>query len=408
MKLTIRKKLLGLSFIAIVIPLIISAAVIVYIVNKKSSDESIKRIQSNSHVATTQYARRMQALSITAKQMAITALQYDFVEVFARAANPPTAALAAQYNLERDKAVNVMDILKKQTGADYVILADANGRVIHSLNNPQGRGTDLGVIDPMLREALGSRKVNYGSLKLPIDFVSLEKMDAFLSLGAQKKSIEAALAMEVVVPLILGGDLRGALLVGDVLNNDNTMVDELKTMLFRENPEAGSATIYLNEIAIASSRSGTFGRGIGDNISKAIYDLVERNGKEYIGPETIGNFNYVSAYVPVKDITNRVIGIYSVSMREEWFLEFQTFIRNFIVVVILAAIVISILLTYITAGRLTRPIEDITEAANKISLGDLDVSIQVKTAGDEIERLGESLERMRVSLKSAIERLRRR
>ncbi|HOT00919.1 MAG TPA: HAMP domain-containing protein, partial [Acidobacteriota bacterium] len=58
--------------------------------------------------------------------------------------------------------------------------------------------------------------------------------------------------------------------------------------------------------------------------------------------------------------------------------------------------------------RMTKPIEMITEAANKISLGDLDVPIQVKTGGDEIGRLADSLDRMRISLKSAIERLRKR
>jgi methyl-accepting chemotaxis protein len=80
----------------------------------------------------------------------------------------------------------------------------------------------------------------------------------------------------------------------------------------------------------------------------------------------------------------------------------------FVIIVIGIAILFSILLTYIAAGRLTRPIEEITEAANKISLGDLDVPIQVASEGDEIGELGESLERMRISLKSAIERLRRR
>jgi methyl-accepting chemotaxis protein len=65
-------------------------------------------------------------------------------------------------------------------------------------------------------------------------------------------------------------------------------------------------------------------------------------------------------------------------------------------------------LTWFTAGRLTKPIEEITEAADKISLGELDISIQVRASGDEIEKLANSLERMRVSLKSAIERLRKR
>lgn len=407
MKLTIRKKLLGLSFIAIVIPLIISAAVIVFIVTKKSSEESIKKIQTNSNIATTQYARRMQAISTATKELAITALQYDFVDAFVRAP-VPNPAVNAQNELEKRKAINVMEINRKQVDLDYLILTDGRGRVLYRVNNSDHRGDDLAGVDAMVRETIGTRKVNFGSVKLPIDFISAEKLDDALNLGTQKKAIEAALAMEVAVPLIIGDELRGVLVGGDILNNDNTLVDELKQTLFRENLEAGSATIYLGDTAIASSRSGAYGRGIGDTVAPDIYKLVMDQGKEFIGPESIGTTNYISAYVPIKDLSQKIVGIYAVSVREEWFRAFQNFIRNFVVLIIGIAILFSILLTYITAGRLTKPIEEITEAADKISLGDLDVAIKVKTAGDEIEQLGESIDRMRISLKSAIERLRRR
>lgn len=406
MKLTIRKKLLGLSFIAIVIPLLVSAAVIIYIVSNESSKESIKRINTNANVAITQYGRRMNNISTAAKQLAISALQYDFVESFR--GTGATAAQAAQLELERRKAANVMDINRKQVGLDYLILTDETGKVLYRVNNPEQRRDDLAAIDPLLRAALDTRKVIFGSTRLPIDFVSMEKLDDTLNLGLQKKSTESALSMEVVVPLILGDQFRGALLTGDIINNDNALVDDLKQMVFRDMPEAGSATIYLGGVAVASSRKGTFGRGIGDSVSPEINDRVLSQGKDFIGPETINNVNYISAYVPIKDVTNKIIGIYSVSVQEQWFHQFRDFIRNFIIIVIVAAIVISILITYIAATRLTKPIEEITEAANRISLGDLEIPIQVKAAGDEIERLGESLDRMRISLKSAIERLRRR
>lgn len=406
MKLTIRKKLLGLSFIAIVIPLIISAAVIVFIVTQKTQDESLDKIRTNSAIATAQYTRRMQEISKGAKELAIAALQYGFVESLTRG-GAPNPALQAQYDLDRKKATNVLEIVKGQIELDYLTLTDSRGRVIYRVNNPSQRGDDIAALDPMVREALGSKKVIFGSTKLPLDFMSQEKMDDRLTLGNQKKAVEAALGMEVVVPLMIGQDLQGAIVAGDVLNNDNTLVDELKRMLFKENFEAGAATIYLGETAIASSRSGTFGRGVGETISQEILNYVLKQGKEFIGTETIGDTSYISAYVPIKDIANQIIGIYSVSVRETWFRQFQNYIRNFVIIVIVVAILFSILLTYITAGRLTKPIEEITEAANKISLGDMDVPIQVKS-GDEIEKLGDSLERMRISLKSAIERLRRR
>lgn len=406
MKLTIRTKLLGLSLFAIVIPLIISAAVIVVIVTQKTLDESLAKIRANSDIATTQYAQRMNEIKENTKLLAINALQYDFIAAISQ--NPASPAAAGQADLERRKAINVLEFTKQQLRIDYLILTDGRGRVLYRVNNPGQRNDDLAAMDPMLREALSNRKVVYGSVKLPIDYMSQEKMEDALAVGTQKKQIEAALGMEVVVPLIIGDEIRGALIAGDVLNNDNTLVDQLKQMVYKENIEAGSATLYLGETAVASSRSGASGRGVGETITQEIFNYVLNQGKEFIGTETIGEISYVSAYVPIKDISNQIIGIYSVSVRETWFRQFQNYIRNFIIIVIGAAILFSVLLTYIVATRMTKPIEMITEAANKISLGDLDVPIQVKTGGDEIGRLADSLDRMRISLKSAIERLRKR
>ncbi len=399
MKLTIRKKLLGLSFIAIVIPLIISAVVIVFIVTRKTQDESLQKISTNSYIATEQYGSRIQAITNATKELAVTALQYGFTQNLA----------AGNTSLDMRKAVNILDNFRNYNHLDYLIITDNKGQVIYRVNNPDQKGDNLADQNVMLQDALARNQVIFGSVKLPIDFMSMEKLDNAMNVGNQQKAMEAALAMQVVIPLaVQENELQGAIIAGDVLNNDNTLVDQLKQTIFHDNLEAGSATIYLGDTAIASSRSGNLGRGIGDKVSPEIYNSVLKQGREFIGPETIGTVNYISAYIPIKDISNQIIGIYSVSVQETWFRQFQNWIRNFILAIIGLAIIFSIILTYFAASRLTRPIEAITDAANKISLGDLDVSIHGKAGGDEIEQLGESLERMRISLKSAIERLRRR
>jgi methyl-accepting chemotaxis protein len=54
----------------------------------------------------------------------------------------------------------------------------------------------------------------------------------------------------------------------------------------------------------------------------------------------------------------------------------------------------------------TRPVRRLVEVADNISMGDLDVPIEV-TSRDEIGELQESIERMRVSLKTVLERLKK-
>jgi HAMP domain-containing protein len=60
-----------------------------------------------------------------------------------------------------------------------------------------------------------------------------------------------------------------------------------------------------------------------------------------------------------------------------------------------------------TSRRITQPILDLAEAADQISLGKMDYEIKVGR-NDEIGDLAQALERMRVSLTSALERLRSR
>jgi methyl-accepting chemotaxis protein len=71
------------------------------------------------------------------------------------------------------------------------------------------------------------------------------------------------------------------------------------------------------------------------------------------------------------------------------------------------AIVIAVVAAFLISRGITQAARDLAAAAESISRGDLDVPIEVKT-GDEMQDLAESIERMRTSLKAAIERLRRR
>ena len=75
---------------------------------------------------------------------------------------------------------------------------------------------------------------------------------------------------------------------------------------------------------------------------------------------------------------------------------------NTIIIVIVAAIVISIIATFFVARRITRPVNELKIAADKISKGDTSVDIKVRS-GDEIGELAESFGRMLASMKFMLE-----
>lgn len=62
---------------------------------------------------------------------------------------------------------------------------------------------------------------------------------------------------------------------------------------------------------------------------------------------------------------------------------------------------------YQLADRLAKPLIQLTQVADRISLGELDAQVGI-ARGDEIGELAEAVERMQISLRAAIERLRAR
>jgi len=71
-----------------------------------------------------------------------------------------------------------------------------------------------------------------------------------------------------------------------------------------------------------------------------------------------------------------------------------------------SSVIVGAAAAYLISRGITRSTSELSKAADAISRGDLDVPIKINT-GDEMEDLADSIERMRNSLRAAIERLRR-
>lgn len=73
----------------------------------------------------------------------------------------------------------------------------------------------------------------------------------------------------------------------------------------------------------------------------------------------------------------------------------------------LGGVIVALLLAMVVSRSITKPIGHLAEVADRMSLGELDVTIDVE-GNNEVGQLAESLRRMQTSLRSAIERLRQR
>lgn len=73
---------------------------------------------------------------------------------------------------------------------------------------------------------------------------------------------------------------------------------------------------------------------------------------------------------------------------------------------ILISMALVIAIAYLLGKQLTRPINELTEIANKLSSGNFDVDIRQTGRGDEIGSLARAIERLGISIKLAMDRLR--
>jgi HAMP domain-containing protein len=142
------------------------------------------------------------------------------------------------------------------------------------------------------------------------------------------------------------------------------------------------------------------------------YDWKDADGKirpkyMYLSPIQGTDFivaatTYIDEFSkPVKAIEGRLTRI-----EREYSDAYQAKIQLFYFLILIALLFL-LIVVYFYSRSVIRPIRHLAEVADRISMGDLETSIQIKAKG-EVGLLAESIERMQTSVKAAIERLQKR
>ena len=108
-------------------------------------------------------------------------------------------------------------------------------------------------------------------------------------------------------------------------------------------------------------------------------------------------------WIPVEE---GILGYIRVGMKEDYVLGSVYEAAIVIVLTITGLTILGIIFVLFLAGRIINPIIYLTKRADEISQGQLEEQVQVNTK-DEIELLGKALERLRESVKIALERLKK-
>jgi HAMP domain-containing protein len=142
------------------------------------------------------------------------------------------------------------------------------------------------------------------------------------------------------------------------------------------------------------------------------YDWIDADGKvraKYMFTAPVKGANLVvAATTYIDEFSKPAAAIVDTMtrMQQQYSARYNKRFTLFLLIVVVDLLVL-LAVIYLYSSSIVRPIRHLSEVADRISMGDLDATVDMKGKG-EVAVLAESVERMRTSVKTAIERLKKK
>ncbi len=305
--------------------------------------------------------------------------------------------------------------IREDWDLDILTLTDHTGKVMVRTRNPQAVGDDQSQ-DEIVRWALKGGVVAHTQI---VSREELSKESEDLAQKAYFKFIPTPKAMErpeneetsgmvlKAAASIIDTDntLLGVLYGGILLSRDYTIVDRVKEIVYKgaqyKGIETGTATIFQHDLRVSTNVPTTEGgRAIGTRVSKEVNDAVLIEGKPWIDRAFVVNDWYITAYEPIKDVSDEIIGILYVGVLEQPYLDTANRVMASFVLTAGIMVLVLFIILYFSTDRIIKPLQRMVEATEKISQGDLSHKVEV-TSKDEIGYLADSFNQMTADLETA-------
>ncbi len=308
----------------------------------------------------------------------------------------------------REGLVERLELVRSEFGLDFLSLTDPEGKVVLRSAPPY---TDDGSMAhrPLVGQALKGRTVSGTLLLSAVELQrEAEGLDerAFLVLEDTQKARPTprtaesrGMVMAVAVPVMRGPQVFGVLYGGMLLNRNKEIVDRIKEVIYsndqHEGSELGTATIFLKDGRVTTTvRLASGLRALGTRVSKEVADQVLDNGKPWIGRAFVVKDWYLTAYDPIKDLNDEVIGMLYVGILESPFIAMGRSIVWRYVFLTCGVVALSLAVAYFVAGWLARPIHQLVVSARQMHRGNYPDPVSTDGASEEIGNLIEAFNEM--------------
>ena len=191
------------------------------------------------------------------------------------------------------------------------------------------------------------------------------------------KTVETrGLTITAASPVFSRGRFAGAVYGGILLNRNADIVDKVRDTVFQGETlggrPIGTATIFLYDLRVATnviSESGE--RAIGTRVSREVKERVLDGGGAWTNRAFVVNDWYVSAYQPIVDVADAIVGILYTGVLEEKFVAVQRETVAVFVLITVGGVIVSVALGAFLGDRLLRPIRELIGLSTRVSQGDL-------------------------------------
>ena len=310
--------------------------------------------------------------------------------------------------------------IKNMEELDVLTITDASGRVLLRTSNLSLSGDDQS--DDDLVKVVLDKQVPIASTSI-VTADEIRKESPLLAELAYFNFIDTPMArvrddteetagmmLKAAAPIFNDQNhLIGVIYGGTLLNRNFEIVDKIKQTVYEDvkykGQDIGTATIFQDDVRISTNVKNEDGsRAIRTRVTEEVYDQVVIKGQPWIGRAYVVNNWYITAYEPIRDVYDRIIGILYVGVLEQKYLDIkrQTII-SFLAITFAGALV-SLIMSYFIAHGISTPINKLVSASKEVAEGNLDAKVEIKS-NDEFGDLAESFNAMAMALKERDEKL---
>lgn len=310
--------------------------------------------------------------------------------------------------------------IREEEHLDILTITDKKGKVLFRASNPDVYG-DSQAEDELINRVLLEKEVVVSTQIISRKELEKEGKDLaeqanikFIPTPNEKprpeKEETSGMVIKAAAPVMgYNNELLGIIYAWRLLNRDYDIVDKVKDTVYKgikyKGKDIGTVTIFQGDLRISTNVKNLDGsRAIGTRVSEEVYDQVLVKGMPWIGRAFVVNNWYITAYEPIKNIKDEIIGILYVGLLEEKFIDMRNETMGIYIGITLAGMALALIISYFLASGILKPINRLVCASKRLAKGDLTQRVKL-TSKDEIGELAEAFNFMASSIKERDEQL---